>query len=149
MKVATQIAPLRSEAGLDAPCDEEMEAVFAEVATNFGGTFNHFKDDPGVTQHDWQFHLARDITIEKMRAVMAGLGFAEFVNLNFMSHRPTLLFDLGGFHWKGNIRGNWYHIEFRPIRWRSNEVYPVDAHYDADRPSFVFHRTAKGKRKCD
>ncbi len=79
---------------------------------------------------------------------MLGLGFAEFVNLNFRSHRPTLPFDLGGFHWKGNVRGNWYHIEFRPTKWLSEEVYAVDAHYDADRPSFVFHRTAKGKRKC-
>ena len=80
---------------------------------------------------------------------MNELGFAEFVNLNFKSHRPTLPLGLGGFHWKGNVRGNWYHIEFRPTKWRSDEVYPVDAHYDADRPSFVFHRTAKGKLKCD
>jgi hypothetical protein len=28
-------------------------------------------------------------------------------------------------------------------------VHAVDAHYDADRPSFIFHRTAKGKRECD
>jgi cell fate regulator YaaT (PSP1 superfamily) len=27
-------------------------------------------------------------------------------------------------------------------------VHAVDAHYDADRPSFIFHRTAKGKREC-
>ena len=149
LKLATQRAPLRSAAGLDAPCDEEMEAVFKEVATELGGTFNDFKDDSGVTQYDWQFHLARNITVEKMRMVMTGLGFAEFVNLNLRSHHPTLPFDLGSFHWKGNVRGNWYHIEFKPTGWRSKAVYPVDAHYDADRPSFVFHRTAKGKRKCD
>lgn len=149
VKVATQVAPLRSKAGMDAPCDEEMAAVFSEVAAKFGGTFNDFKNESRITQYDWQFHLARDITIEKMRTVMTGLGFVEFINLNLRSHHPTLPFDLGGFHWKGNVRGNWYHIEFRPTLWRSNEVYPVDAHYDADRPSFVFHRTAKGKRKCD
>ena len=143
MPLATQNAPLRSSAGLDAPCDEEREAVFDEVAQNFDGTFNDFEDAAGTTRYDWQFHLPHNITIERMREVMMGLGFAEFVNLNYRSHRPTLPFDLGGFHWKGNIRGNWYHIEFRPIAWRSNEVYAVDAHYDADRPSFVFHRTAK------
>ena len=134
---------------MDAPCAKEMEVVFGRVAAEFGGTFNDFKDDSGVSQYDWQFHLARDISIEKMRSVMGGLGFAEFVNLNLRSHYPTLPFDLGSFHWKGNVRGNWYHIEFRPTRWRGNEVYPVDAHYDADRPSFVFHRTAKRKRKCE
>jgi hypothetical protein len=146
--LATQRAPLRSEAGLDAPCDEEMEAVFDEVARRFNGTFNDFVDESGIMRCDWQFHLPPGISKEKMRAVMKSLGFAEFVNLNLRSHRPTLLFDLGGFHWKGNVLGNWYHIEFRPIRWRKNEVRAVDAHYDADRPSFIFHRTAKGKREC-
>lgn len=149
MNVATQIAPLRSKAGMDAPCAAEMEFVFDRVAAELGGTFNHFEDQSGATQYDWRFHVARDISIQKMRDVMAGLGFVEFVNLNLRSHRPTLPFGLGGFHWKGNVQGNWYHIEFRPARWRANEVYPVDAHYDADRPSFVFHRTAKRKRKCD
>lgn len=147
--LATQTAALRSAADLDAPCDEEMEAVFDEVAAWFGGTFNDFIDEGGTTRYEWQFHLPAGLTIDKMREVMSSLGFAEFVNPNFRSHRPTLPFDLGGFHWKGNIRGNWYHLEFRPIRWRSNEVRPVDAHYDADRPSFIFHRTAKGKRKFD
>jgi len=146
--LATQKAPLRSEAGLDAPCDEEMEAVFDEVATRFNGTFNDFIDQSGIARCDWQFHLPRGLTKERMRAVMKSLGFVEFVNLNLRSHRPTLFFDLGGFHWKGNVLGNWYHIEFRSIRWRKNEVYPVDAHYDADRPSYIFHRTAKGKREC-
>jgi len=146
--LATQKAPLRSEAGLDAPCDEEMEAVFDEVATGFNGRFNEFIDPSGIARCDWQFHLPRGVTKEKMRAVMKSLGFVEFVNLNLRSHYPTLLFDLGGFHWKGNVLGNWYHIEFRPIRWRQNEVHPVDAHYDADRPSYIFHRTARGKRKC-
>ena len=134
---------------MDAPCDEVMEAVFDEVATSFGGSFNDFKDASGITQYDWQFHLPRSISIDRMRLVMTSLGFAEFINLNFRSHHPTLPFNLGGFHWKGNVLGDWYHIEFRLTGWRSNEVYPVDAHYDADRPSFVFHRTAKGKRKCD
>jgi hypothetical protein len=147
--LATQNASLRSQAGLHAPSDEEMEAVFDEVATRLNGTFNDFTDSGGITQYDWQFHLPPGITIDKMREVMTSLGFAEFMNLNLRSHRPTLPFDLGGFHWKGNIRGNWYHIEFRPTGWRSKEVYPVDAHYDADRPSFIFHRTAKGKRKLD
>ena len=145
--LATQKAPRRSQAGMDAPCDEEMEAVFDEVATNFNGTFNDFNDADGITQYDWQFHLPPGVTIDKMRAVMTSLGFAEFLNLNFRSHHPTLPFGLGGFHWKGNVRGNWYHIEFRRTPRRRSEVRPVDAHYDADRPSFVFHRTAKGKRK--
>ena len=145
---ATQRAPLWSKAGLDAPCDEEMEAVFDEIATRLNGTFNDIIDKSGITRCDWQFHLPAGVTKEKMRAVMNSLGFAEFVNLNLRSHRPTLPFDLGGFHWKGNVLGNWYHIEFRPIRWRRNEVSAVDAHYDADRPSFIFHRTARGKRKC-
>jgi hypothetical protein len=146
--LATQKAPLHSKAGLDAPCDEEMEAVFDEVATRFNGTFNDFIDERGKTIYDWQFHLPPGVTIEKMRAVMNSLGFMEFLNLNVRSHRPTLPFDLGGFHWKGNVLGNWYHIEFRSTRWRNNEVHAVDAHYDADRPSFIFHRTAKGKREC-
>jgi hypothetical protein len=146
--LATQKAPLRSKAGMDAPCDEEMEAVFDEVATNFNGTFNDFRDADGTTQYDWQFHLPPGITIKQMRAVMISLGFVEFLNLNFRSHWPTMPFDLGGFHWKGSVLGNWYHIEFRPIRWRRDEVTPVDAHYDADRPSFILHRTAKGKRDC-
>ncbi|MFS8085572.1 MAG: hypothetical protein ACMG6H_08075 [Acidobacteriota bacterium] len=146
--LATQKAPLRSSAGMDAPCDEEMEAVFDEVATQFDGTFNDFTDKDGTTQYDWQFHLPQGITIARMREVMTSLGFAEFLNLNLRSHHPTLPFDLGAFHWKGNVSGNWYHIEFRPTGRRRKEVYPVDAHYDADRPSFVFHRTAKGKRKC-
>jgi len=55
---------------MDAPCDEEMEAVFREVATSFGGTFNDFKNESGVTQYDWQFHLAGAISITEMRAVM-------------------------------------------------------------------------------
>jgi hypothetical protein len=134
---------------MHAPCDEEMEAVFDEVAARFNGTFNNFTDEAGITRYDWQFHLPSSVTIAKMREVMTGLGFVEFVNLNLRSHRPTLPFGLGGFHWKGNIRGDWYHIEFRPIRWRHNEVLAVDAHYDADRPSFIFHRTAKGKRPCE
>jgi hypothetical protein len=146
--LATQKAPLRSEAGMDAPCDEEMEAVFEEVAIRFNGTFNDFIDERGMTQYDWQFHLPPGVTIEKMREVMIDLGFEEFSNLNFRSHRPTLPFDLGGFHWKGSVLGNWYHIEFRRTRWRHNEVRAVDAHYDADRPSFIFHRTARGKRTC-
>ena len=146
--LATQNAPLRSEAGMDAPCDEEMEAVFDEVATRFDGTFNVFADEHGTTNYEWQFHLPPGITIEKMRAVMMSLGFAEFWNLNFRSHRPTLPFDRGGFHWKGSVLGNWYHIEFRRTHWRRNEVRAVDAHYDADRPSFIFHRTAQGKREC-
>ena len=133
---------------MDAPSDEEMEAVFDEVATNLNGTFNDFVDERGMTRYDWQFHLPRGVTIEEMRAVMTRLGFAEFWNLNFRSHRPTLPFDLGGFHWKGSVLGNWYHIEFRRSRCRQNEVNAVDAHYDADRPSFIFHRTAKGKREC-
>jgi hypothetical protein len=133
---------------MDAPCDEEMEAVFDEVATRFDGTFNDFVDARGSRNYEWQFHLPPGITIEKMRAVMTSLGFAEFWNLNLRSHRPTLPFDLGGFHWKGSVLGNWYHIEFRRTRWRHNEVHAVDAHYDADRPSFIFHRTAKGKREC-
>jgi hypothetical protein len=147
--LATQNAPLRSKGGLHAPCDEEMEAVFDEVATQLNGTFNDFNDDAGAARYDWQFHLPAGITIDKMREAMTSLGFAEFLNLNLRSHRPTLPFDLGGFHWKGSIRGNWYHIEFRPITWRSHEVQAVDAHYDADRPSFILHRTAKGKRPCD
>jgi hypothetical protein len=146
--LATQIAPLRSDAGMDAPCDAEMEAVFDEVAAAFDGTFNDFLDEQDETSYEWQFHLPSTITIEKMRAVMTSLGFAEFWNLNFRSHRPTLPFDLGGFHWKGSVLGNWYHIEFRRTHWRRNEVRAVDAHYDADRPSFIFHRTAKGKRQC-
>ena len=146
--LATQSAALRSDSGLDAPCDEEMEGVFDEVAASFNGTFNDF-DDGGVTRYDWQFHLPPKVTIKEMRAVMTSLGFAEFLNLNLRSHRPTLPFDLGGFHWKGNVRGNWYHIEFRTLRMRSNEVHAVDAHYDADRPSFIFHRTAKGKRTLE
>ena len=149
MPLATQDAPLRSQAGMDAPCDEEMEAVFDEIAVMFGGTFNDFQDASGTVCYDWQFHLPEGLTVEKMRSVMSSLGFVEFLNLNFRSHRPTLPFDLGGFHWKGNIRGNWYHIEFRPTNWRRDEVRAVDAHYDADRPSFVFHRTARGKRQCD
>ena len=63
--LATQKAPLRSEAGMDAPSDEEMEAVFDEVATNFNGTFNDFVDVRGTTQCDWQFHLPPGLTIEK------------------------------------------------------------------------------------
>jgi hypothetical protein len=89
------------------------------------------------------------ITIERMRSEMTSLGFVEFRNLNVRSHYPTLPLDLGGFHWKGNVRGNWYHIEFRRTARRRDEVHAVDAHYDADRPSFIFHRTAKGKRECD
>ena len=147
--LATQNASLSSQSGLDAPCDEEMEAVFDEIAVAFGGTFNDFENEAGTIDYDWQFHLPPGITIQRMREVMIGLGFVEFLNLNVRSHHPTLPFDLGGFHWKGNIRGNWYHIEFRPNGWRSDEVRAVDAHYDADRPSFVFHRTAKGKRKCE
>ena len=133
---------------MDAPCDHEMRDVFAEVAARFGGTFNEFIDDSGMTQYDWQFHLPRGIAIAKMRAVMTSLGFAEFVNLNVRSHHPTLPFRFGGYHWKGNVRGNWYHIEFRPTRRRSKEVFAADAHYDVDRPSYVFHRTATGKQKC-
>ncbi len=147
--LATQKAQLRSKAGLDAPCDEEMEAIFDEIATRFAGTFNDYQDANGLTQYDWQFHLPPGVTVDRMRAVMTSLGFAEFLNLNVRSHHPTLPFDLGGFHWKGNVLGNWYHIEFRRTAWRRNEVHPVDAHYDADRPSFVFHRTATGKRKWE
>jgi hypothetical protein len=143
--LATHDAPLTSNSGMNAPSDEEMEAIFDEVARSFGGTFNDFEDDSGNIQYDWQFHLPPGITIARMRQVMTALGFREFRNLNVRSHRPTLPFDLGGFHWKGNIRGNWYHIEFRRTHWRSDEVRAVDAHYDADRPSFVFHRTATGK----
>lgn len=139
---------MHSDAGMDAPCDEEMEAVFDEVAARFDGTFNDFLDERGKLHYEWQFHLPAGITIETMRLVMTSLGFAEFWNLNFRSHRPTLPFDLGGFHWKGNVWGNWYHIEFRRTQWRQNEVRAVDAHYDADRPSYIFHRTATGKRKC-
>jgi len=147
--LATQKAPLQSESGMDAPCDEEMEAIFDEIATIFGGTFNNFQNDSGETKYDWQFHLPAGITIERMRSEMRNLGFIEFRNLNFRSHYPTLPFDLGGFHWKGNVRGNWYHIEFRKVARRRNEVQAADAHYDADRPSFIFHRTATGKQKCD
>lgn len=145
---ATQSAALSSEAGMEAPCDEEMEAIFDEIATVFGGTFNNFQNGSGETNYDWQFHLPPGVTIESMRSEMRNLGFIEFRNLNFRSHYPTLPFDLGGFHWQGNVRGNWYHIEFRKIARRRNEVHAVDAHYDADRPSFIFHRTATGKRKC-
>lgn len=144
---ATQAAARTSAAEMDAPCDEEMEAIFDEVATAFGGTFNNYTDEAGETRYEWQFHLPAGITIQRMRSVMTGLGFAEFRNFNLRSHRPTLPFDLGGFHWKGNIRGNWYHIEFRRTGWRRNEVRAVDAHYDADRPTYMFHRTATGKRK--
>jgi hypothetical protein len=147
--LATHKAPLRSKAGMDAPCNEEMEAIFDEVAMAFGGTFNNFQDDLGETHYDWQFHLSPGITIERMRNEMTNLGFVEFRNLNVRSHYPTLPFDLGGFHWKGNVRGNWYHIEFRRTARRRNEVHAVDAHYDVDRPSFIFHRTATGKRECD
>jgi len=147
--LATQKAALSSESGMDAPCDEEMEAVFDEVATVLGGTFNDFQNDLGETNYDWQFHLPPGITIERMRAEMRKLGFAEFRNLNFRSHYPTLPFDLGGFHWQGNVRGNWYHLEFRRVARLRNEVQAVDAHYDADRPSFIFHRTATGKQNCD
>jgi hypothetical protein len=146
--LATQKAGLRSEAGMDAPCDEEMEAIFDEVASVFGGTFNNFQNESGATTYDWQFHLPPGITIERMRSEMTSLGFVEFRNLNVRSHYPTLPLDLGGFHWKGNVRGNWYHIEFRRTARRRDEVHAVDAHYDADRPSFIFHRTAKGKREC-
>jgi hypothetical protein len=146
--IATQEAPLHSDAGMDAPSDQEMEAVFDEVATSFNGTFNDFLDERGETIYEWQFRLPSGITIKKMRAVMTSLGFAEFWNLNFRSHRPTLPFDLGGFHWKGSVLGNWYHIEFRRTRWLRDEVRAVDAHYDADRPSYIFHRTATGKRQC-
>src|SRR5258708_2000624 len=83
--LATQKSRLRSEAGLDAPCDEEMEAVFDEVATRFNGTFNDFIDESGITRCDWQFHLPPGVTTEKMRAVMNSLGFVEFVNLNLRS----------------------------------------------------------------
>jgi hypothetical protein len=147
--LATQKAPLRSKADMHAPCDEEMEAIFDEIAAVFLGTFNNFQNESGETVYDWQFHLPPGITIETMRSEMTNLGFVEFRNLNFRSHYPTLPFDLGGFHWKGNIRGNWYHVEFRRTARRRNEVRAVDAHYDADRPSFIFHRTATGKRKCD
>jgi hypothetical protein len=143
--LAIQKAPLRSEAGMDAPRDEEMEAIFDEIATVFGGTFNNYQNELGETNYEWQFHLPRGITIERMRSEMTKLGFVEFRNLNVRSHYPTLPFDLGGFHWQGNVRGNWYHIEFRRTAWRRNEVRAVDAHYDADRPSFIFHRTATGK----
>lgn len=145
--LATQLAGLTSSAEMDAPSDDEMEAIFDEVATAFGGTFNNFTDASGETRYDWQFHLPAGITIQRMREAMTSLGFVEFWNLNLRSHRPTLPFDLGGFHWKGNIRGNWYHIEFRRTGWGLNEVRAVDAHYDADRPTYIFHRTATGKRK--
>lgn len=145
--LATQLAGRTSSAEMDAPPDDEMEAIFDEVATAFGGTFNNFTDEAGQTHYEWQFHLPAGITIQRMREVMTSLGFAEFRNFNVRSHRPTLLFDLGGFHWKGNIRGNWYHIEFRRTEWRRNEVRAVDAHYDVDRPTYIFHRTATGKLK--
>jgi hypothetical protein len=145
--IATQLARLTSNARMDAPPDEEMEAIFDEVATAFGGTFNNFTNEAGETRYDWQFHLPKGITIQQVREVMRSLGFNEFWNLNLRSHRATLPFDLGGFHWKGNIRGNWYHIEFRRSAWRANEVRAVDAHYDVDRPTFIFHRTATGKQK--
>lgn len=145
--LATQIARLTSTTRMDAPSDDEMEAIFDEIATAFGGTFNNFTDETGETRYDWQFHLPPGITIRQMREVMSSLGFVEFWNLNVRSHRPTLPFDFGGFHWKGNVRGNWYHIEFRRSAWRANEVRAVDAHYDVDRPTFIFHRTATGKLK--
>jgi hypothetical protein len=145
--LATQDAPRQSEFGMDAPVDEEMEAVFDEIAVRLHGRFNDFDDGSGATRYDWQFHLPENVSIGQMRRTMTGLGFTEFVNLNLKSHRPTLPFDLGGIHWKGNIRGNWYHIEFRRRSWLSRSVNAVDAHYDADRPSFIFHRTATGKQK--
>ena len=63
--LATQKARLTSEAGMDAPCDEEMEFVFDEVASAFGGTFNDFTDSSGTLRCDWQFHLPDGITIER------------------------------------------------------------------------------------
>jgi hypothetical protein len=146
--LATQNAKLVSAGGMDAPPDEEMEAVFDEVATNFGGSFNDFEDQSGTLRWDWQFHLPPGLTIQKMREVMTGLGFVEFSNFNIRSHRPTLPLDLGGFHWKGNVRGNWYHIEFRTVKWRGKEVRAMDAHYDVERPTFILHRTATGKQKA-
>ena len=145
--LASPKAALRSEAGMEAPCDAEMEAIFDEIATVFDGCFNNFQNDKGETRYDWQFHLPPGVTVERMRCEMGKLGFVEYRNLNFRSHYPTLPFDLGGFHWQGNVRGNWYHIEFRRTARGRNEVRAVDAHYDADRPSFIFHRTATGKRK--
>src|SRR5690242_1140058 len=96
--LATQKAPRGSAAGMDAPCDEEMEAIFDEVAAAFGGTFNNFQNDSGETTYNWQFHLQPGITIERMRSEMTNLGFVEFRNFNVRSHYPTLPLDLGGFH---------------------------------------------------
>ena len=144
--LATQEAPRTSLAEMDAPSDQEMEAIFEEIAAGFAGTFNDYLVN-GQPKYEWQFHLPGGITIARMSEVMTGLGFAEFVNLNFRSHRPTLPFALGGIHWKGSVMGNWYHIEFRRTALFRDDVYPVDAHYDVDRPSYIFHRTATGKRK--
>ena len=146
--LATQNAPRASEGGMSAPCAQEIEAIYDAVAAAFGGTFNDYLNADGVREYDWQFHLPTGITIPQMRQTMQGLGFAEYTNLNIKDHGPTLPFDAGGFHWKGNVLGDWFHIEFRPTEFWSNEVYAADAHYEADSPDYPLHRTATGNRPC-
>jgi len=146
--LAMQNAPRASDGGMSAPCDQEIEAIYDAVATAFGGTFNDYLNAEGVREYDWQFHLPTGITIPEMRQTMQGLGFAEYTNVNPKDHTPTLPLDAGGFHWKGNVLGDWFHIEFRPTELWSNEVYAADAHYEADNPSYPLHRTATGKRPC-
>ena len=57
----------RIEEEIDFASDQEMEAIFEEIASGFAGTFNDYQDANGLTKYEWQFHLPGGITIAGMR----------------------------------------------------------------------------------
>lgn len=135
-----------SKSGDLRPCDREYEAIMDEIAKNFGGTFNDFVNSKGGADFDWNFHLPAGITQNQMRQGMRSLGFREFTNLDPVYHTPTFL---GGYHWEGNVMGNWFHVEWNR---NSNGYYIARGdghHYEVDRPSKMTHGwSSGGKHEC-
>ena len=137
-----------SRSGGIAPCQDEEEAVFDKVAEAFGGTFNDYVDANGDQAYRWEFHIAPQ-NEQTMIDTMSNLGFQQFTNWNPIHHRMTHFFGYGSYHWEGNVRGNWYHFEFR----LSDGKYMLPGlddegkpHYEPGRPSSGTHGIARGRR---
>ena len=146
--LATMQADDESRSGGIAPCQDEEEAVFDKVAEAFGGTFNDYVDANGDQAYRWEFHIAPQ-NEQTMIDTMSNLGFQQFTNWNPIHHRMTHFFGYGSYHWEGNVRGNWYHFEFR----LSDGKYMLPGlddegkpHYEPGRPSSGTHGIARGRR---
>lgn len=139
-------APVTSQSEFTEPCADEEILIFNKVAKGFGGRFDN-------TQ--WAYVLPSDIGIDNMRSTMSSMGFEEFTNENIIEHRPTYEVGWGGYHWQGNVLGNWYHFIFVPTGFWSDQVKLTDSHYEAHRPNsgehvsdFFHRRKYSGRRPC-